>query len=410
MRSFVFGLLAAGLLWWAWSAWNADAARAGDEDGKQPGLAELAQQVSQAEGDTARRDPVGPRADPSAEAAPEAGADPPPGVPLDSGQSPGARAAALAEGVRRGDLPSWHEALRVLAFQGETGAQERLAEAVVAGEAAAAADAVARLGDNNHFLHSEAGREAARRAVALAAKEPDPEAVALLTRLLELCMRGSIEKDDTEALDLVFEIYEEQQKPVFRHVCNPTNLSRAMSHTVARGDSLSAIASRFRRKHALHLEAGTLALVNRIHNVNAVRAGQVIKVPTDPVFTVLEKHSYLMAVYLGDVIVRLYRVGHGEDGKTPATEFRVVEKLSKPDWYAPDGNVYPFGHPKNILGSYFVKLEHPSFQGFGVHGTTQPETVGTQASMGCIRLLDADIEEFFEIVPRGSRLVIRDSR
>lgn len=408
MRRFVFGLLAAGLLWWGWSAWNADPV-SGNEEGARPDLAELTQKASRVTEETAPG--AEPLAVPRGEEQPESRTgDPSPVLPLDSGQSPGARALALAEGVRRGDRPSWHEALRVLAQQGETGAQESVAEAVAGAAAGSAVDAVARLGDNNHFLHSEAGRQATRRAVELAAKEPDPEAVALLTRILELCMRGSIEKDDTEALELVFAIYEEQQKPVFRHVCSPTNLSRAMSHTVARGDSLSGIASRFRRKHALHLEAGTLAVVNRIHNVNAIRAGQVIKVPTDPVITILEKHSFLMAVYLGDVILRLYRVGHGEDGKTPATEFRVVEKLSNPDWYAPDGNVYPFGHPKNILGRYFVKLEHPSFQGFGVHGTTQPETVGTQASMGCIRLLDDDIAEFFEIVPRGSKLVIRDSR
>ena len=69
-------------------------------------------------------------------------------------------------------------------------------------------------------------------------------------------------------------------------------------------------------------------------------------------------------------------VGHGKDGhSTPETEFTVAEKLSNPDWDAPDGNRYPFGHPQNVLGRYFVKFDHASLHGFGAHGTTQPETI-----------------------------------
>ena len=98
-----------------------------------------------------------------------------------------------------------------------------------------------------------------------------------------------------------------------------------------------------------------------------------------------------MAVYVGDTIVRLYWVGHGKDDCTPETTFVVLEKQEKPDWYGP-GRLVPYGHPDNVLGDYFVKFRHESFTGFGAHGTSEPETIGTQSSAGCIRMADADIE------------------
>ena len=116
-----------------------------------------------------------------------------------------------------------------------------------------------------------------------------------------------------------------------------------------------------------------------------------------------------MAVYLGDAMLRLYRVGHGVGGKTPVTRFTVSDKLENPDWYAPDGGVVPAGHPDNILGRYFIKFSNPSYTGFGAHGTPLPETIGTMSSMGCIRMYDTDIEELYRLLPRGAVVEVRDT-
>jgi hypothetical protein len=152
-----------------------------------------------------------------------------------------------------------------------------------------------------------------------------------------------------------------------------------------------------------------LAILNRIHNPNAIQVGQRIRVPVEPLHAVVEKRSFLMAVYLGDFILRLYWVGHGVDGKTPVAEFQVAEKLVDPDWYAPDGGIHAAGSPGNILGRYFLKFSHPSYTGFGAHGTPMPETIGTESSMGCIRMYDKDIEELYKLLPRGAKVEVRDS-
>ena len=101
------------------------------------------------------------------------------------------------------------------------------------------------------------------------------------------------------------------------------------------------------------------------------------------------------------------RIGHGAEDRTPETTFTVGDKLKHPDWYAPDGNVYPYGHPQNVLGDYFVKFKHASYTGFGTHGTADPRSIGRMASQGCIRMQDPDIREFFEIFPRGCQVEIR---
>jgi hypothetical protein len=171
---------------------------------------------------------------------------------------------------------------------------------------------------------------------------------------------------------------------------------------------LQVIATRF-RKEGIQVEEGTLALLNRIHNINAVQFGQRIKAPVDPISAVLEKRSFLLALYVGDTILRLYWVGHGENDKTPVTEFTVVDKIANPPWYAPDNKVYAYGDPKNILGKYFIKFSNPSYSGFGAHGTPLPETIGTMSSAGCIRMYDNDIEELYKVLPRKAKVVVRDS-
>jgi len=40
-----------------------------------------------------------------------------------------------------------------------------------------------------------------------------------------------------------------------------------------------------------------------------------------------------------------------------------------------------------------------SVRGFGIHGTSAPQSIGKSASHGCIRLRNRDVEELFELVP-----------
>ncbi|MGE3175537.1 MAG: L,D-transpeptidase family protein [Planctomycetota bacterium] len=422
MRRLVFGLLVAALVMWAWSSWRGEDAAAGDGSLR----TDLAAMLASAGEVTGNDAPAVPTAatDPALEQA----------------------FAELARKVETGDAEARRQALRLLgrpdlldahrvrlsALLGQTlesGAEPANPSGAQPGEAETEASAapaagrwvapagedlpalLQRIGDNNDFLHEPAGLALGRRALQLWTElgfERDADAVALGTELIERCMRGPIGRADKAAIAFVDEVYAAYRVRADRVLCDPANLGGARSHTVGKGDSLDKIAAVF-RKEGIAMEAGTLAVLNRIHNMNAIRVGQMIRCPIDPIHAVLERRSFLLAVYVGERVLRLYWVGHGAESKTPVTEFTVSEKLKNPDWYSPDGAVHPFGSPENILGRYFIKFDHPSYSGFGAHGTPQPETIGTMSSMGCIRMYDDDIEELFRLLPRKARVVVRDS-
>jgi hypothetical protein len=266
--------------------------------------------------------------------------------------------------------------------------------------------AVTLLGADASYLRTDAGRRAAREILKKAGDAPPETALAATQRMLEAAMKGPLQRADAAQRTAVDELRTRHHQLVRRVVFDPANAARARRHVVEAGESLDRIAGTFRQQ-GVALEAGTLALVNRIDDPRRLRAGQSLRIPVDPVRCVVWKSSFLMAVYLGDQLVRAYWVAHGSDGHdTPETSFEVAEKIRNPDWHH-DGDVIPFGDPRNPLGSWFVKFRHASYAGFGAHGTSDPESVGTKASLGCIRLLPEDIDEFARFVPRGATVEVR---
>ena len=49
-----------------------------------------------------------------------------------------------------------------------------------------------------------------------------------------------------------------------------------------------------------------------------------------------------------------------------------------------------------------------SLASYGIHGTTLPETIGTNATEGCVRMYNQDVEELYVIVPAGVTVTIVD--
>jgi lipoprotein-anchoring transpeptidase ErfK/SrfK len=65
----------------------------------------------------------------------------------------------------------------------------------------------------------------------------------------------------------------------------------------------------------------------------------------------------------------------------------------------------PADSPKNILGSRWLGLSEKSY---GIHGTTEPQSIGRQVTSGCVRMRNSDVEELYQIVPEGTEVVIID--
>jgi L,D-transpeptidase ErfK/SrfK len=90
---------------------------------------------------------------------------------------------------------------------------------------------------------------------------------------------------------------------------------------------------------------------------------------------------------------------------SPTGTFAVVSRVTSPTYYYA-GVVIPPGKD-NPLGPRWVGLNK---QGYGIHGTNAPGSVGTAASHGCIRMRNRDIVQFFTLVEVGDSVEIHGER
>lgn len=181
-----------------------------------------------------------------------------------------------------------------------------------------------------------------------------------------------------------------------RVLFGPTPPSTITVYTVAKGDSLTRVADAHKTDFRL------VQRLSKLSN-DRLKVGQKLRVPQAPITVVAFKRDFEVAVLLGGHLVRVWDVATGKDGKTPEATFTIGNKLVNPDWYSPDGKVFKFGHPENILGTRWLAFEDtPEHKGFGIHGTKFPESIGTEASMGCLRMRNEEVEELYDWVPKGT--------
>lgn len=104
-----------------------------------------------------------------------------------------------------------------------------------------------------------------------------------------------------------------------------------------------------------------------------------------------------LAVMEDDQVVRVFPTAVGAT-KTPSPTgaFAIVQRIPDPTWYT-KGKIVPPGKA-NPLGTRWLGL---SKKGYGIHGTNRPASIGRNASHGCIRMRNQDVEELFEMVSVG---------
>jgi L,D-transpeptidase ErfK/SrfK len=118
------------------------------------------------------------------------------------------------------------------------------------------------------------------------------------------------------------------------------------------------------------------------------------------VISLAERRVY---VYDRDEVRASFPVAIGRGGwETPTGKFQVMEKIVDPAWEHPfTGEVAPPG-ADNPLGSRWIGFWTDGANFIGFHGTPNPESVGTPASHGCIRMFDKDVIALFEMVRVGT--------
>jgi len=165
------------------------------------------------------------------------------------------------------------------------------------------------------------------------------------------------------------------------------------SYKVKPGDQLRTIGRQFKMPYEILMQ------INNIRRPEALQAGQTIKVINGPFHTRVYLSTFTMDLFLQKTFIGSFPVGLGKPGMETPIGLWVVKpggKLIKPVWTDPMTNkTYHPESPDYPLGSRWIGLEGIEGQakdrtGFAIHGTKDPNEIGTAGSQGCIRLHNGD--------------------
>lgn len=247
-----------------------------------------------------------------------------------------------------------------------------------------------------------------KEGLALAATEP-VKARALLSAAV---LSGTLNEPDARSASNALAHISSQLflTPVFN-----AGDSTCTQYTIAANDSLEKII----RKQKIGCEWQLVARLNNIKKPESIQVGKRLKLPKGPFSAVVWKRDYRIDICMGEgtdrVIVASMPVGLGESNGTPTGMFKVRggSKLLNPEWIHPvTGQRYAADDPSNPIGEHWLGLEGTeertsSLKGYGIHGTTDPDSIGQNRSLGCVRLLADDVALVWECLGNGSVVEIR---
>jgi len=173
--------------------------------------------------------------------------------------------------------------------------------------------------------------------------------------------------------------------------------NKTVVHEVVAGDTLGKIAKKYNT---------TVEFIQKGNNLKSdmIRIGQKLRVWTGTFNILIDKSQNILILKDGNEVVKVYDVSTGENNCTPGGEYTITTKLVDPVWFN-RGAIVPPESPQNVLGSRWLGFDLP---GYGIHGTIEPDTIGRQATAGCVRMRNEDVEELYSLVPKDTKVMIVD--
>jgi len=123
-----------------------------------------------------------------------------------------------------------------------------------------------------------------------------------------------------------------------------------------------------------------------------------------------ERRLYLMT---GNGQAIRYGIGVGRDGFRWGGVHKVTAKREWPDWTPPSQMIarrpdlphHMNGGIDNPLGARALYLGSTLYR---IHGSNEPETIGTAVSSGCFRMTNEDVIDLYNRVPIGTTVIVKN--
>jgi lipoprotein-anchoring transpeptidase ErfK/SrfK len=187
-------------------------------------------------------------------------------------------------------------------------------------------------------------------------------------------------------------------------------MDNSISYEVKPHDSLASIAKQFKTTPELIMQVNKIKEVGARHAASLLKRGMTLKVPPSKFQIDVDISNKTLLLKSGSQLLKKYDITTGAiQTPTPMGNFKIINKMKNPAWHSPKGIVAP-NNPQNELGSRWMGIESqeiPKSRGFGIHGTIRPEAIGKADSTGCIRMLNSDVEELFDLLVVGTPVTIK---
>lgn len=205
-----------------------------------------------------------------------------------------------------------------------------------------------------------------------------------------------------------------------RHVAEEINREPKNADVQASGDSLEVVAGEDGRKlrdnkltadlNAAVLSATTPHTIVAVVHATKPEVTKKEVAAEYPSYLTLDRSTFTLRLWEHLKLAKTYTVAVGMEGlETPEGQYEIEEKEENPTWHVPDsawagslaGTTVPPG-PANPIKARWMAI----FEGAGIHGTEETESLGSAASHGCIRMAIPDVEELYDRVEVGTPIYI----
>ena len=139
-----------------------------------------------------------------------------------------------------------------------------------------------------------------------------------------------------------------------------------------------------------------------------------MEIAEDEYWVRVSKGNYRLYLYRGRGVEKSYEIAVGRnsgdkervgDNRTPTGAFTVQSIEDSRSWTFDfkDGK----GPTRGAYGPWFIRLR-TRWRGIGIHGTHDPDSLGTMISEGCVRMHNSELEELKQFARINMKVVIEE--